>query len=597
MKSIKHFSMKWNSNQRMHSLSRKLIIATFITTLITLLLVSVMYYVIMEVNNRQLHRQISSTITLSAENLNQNLESIRQFSHIIVVDKEVQNLLSNAKDLADYRAISEANSGLSNIINIYFDQLQEFGVDYVKLYGFDVYAGTYYPREKEIPAEVTERLLNLAEANLGKFTIVTDYSSTYGIFLLHSLRRVESASFDHIGTFILCINPKDILELSFPDAINFTDMQYALLDQLNNEIFISSGIRSTVKIDLPSYFQDSSFSTPYTFVKIDTSRYMQVGHRLFGGWKLFALLPYNEIHRVNRAVRTYSALFILAIGLQAVLLSYLFLKKRLSKPIADLVTRMEHFGTSAVNTATPWAPYRDRRDEIGFLYRKFDEMSFNIEKLIEDNYKSELQRKESQLQYLQSQINPHFLYNTLDSINWRAKHLKDTAISQIVESLAILLRGSLSKKKYFTLKEELTLAGEYLKIQQIKFGSLLSCTIECPKHHLRYEFPHMVLQPILENAILYSMENSGDVCEIILRGREVEADYILEVRNTGSHFEEEFPVAQPLERMETHGFGIGLSNIHQRIQLSYGSRYGLNLFNDGRFAVVEIRIPLIVREE
>ncbi len=582
---------------RIQTLSRKLITATILTTLITLLLVSVMYYVIMEVNNRQLHLQISSTITSYAENLNQNLESIKQFSHIIVVDKEVQNLLSNAKDLADYRSISEANSGLSNIINIYFDQLQEFGVDHVRIYGSDVYAGTFIPREQDIPEDVTAHLLEIAERNLGKFTIVTDYSSTYGIFLLHSLRRVAAATLDHIGTLILNINPQEILELSFPAAINFTDMQYALLDDQDNDIFISSGIRTTVSRELSSYFQSSSITTPFTFVKIDNSRYMQVKHVLFEGWKLFALLPYNEIHRVNRAVRTYSALFILAVGMQAVLLSYLFLKRRLSKPIADLVTRMEHFGTSAVSTATPRSHYGDRSDEIGFLYRKFDEMSHNIENLIEDNYKSELQRKESQLQYLQSQINPHFLYNTLDSINWRAKHLKDSVISQIVESLAILLRGSLSRKKHFTLKEELSLAEEYLRIQQIKFGSLLSCTIECPKQHLQYEFPHMVLQPILENAIRYSMENSGDECRIILKGRETDKDYILEVRNTGSHFEEEFQDAQTLDEMETHGFGIGLSNIHQRIRLSYGSQYGLNLFNDSRFAVVEIRIPLIVREE
>lgn len=133
------------------------------------------------------------------------------------------------------------------------------------------------------------------------------------------------------------------------------------------------------------------------------------------------------------------------------------------------------------------------------LHRQFDKMAVQISSLVKENYTKELLVKEAQLKALEMQINPHFLYNTLESINWRAKVIKATVISQMVESLGNLFRAILSHTgQNFTIEEELALVNDYLTIQKCRFGSRLICSINADSALSRICVPKLSIQPLVE---------------------------------------------------------------------------------------------------
>ena len=249
-------------------------------------------------------------------------------------------------------------------------------------------------------------------------------------------------------------------------------------------------------------------------------------------------------------------------------------------------------------------PIEYRQDEIGLLYKNFDTMVEKINTLINENYINELLKKEAQIKAMESQMDPHFLYNTLDSINWRARMIKSEEISRITTALGNLLRLSLgNNSRDFTLRRELTLVDNYIIIQKIRYQKRLDFSVDIPESLLDIPIPKFTLQPLLENAIRYGLEESSETCYITITSRTEDGTLILKIMNTGSSFEENFMEKLLDGEIQPHGFGIGILNIHKRIQMTYGSAYGLRLYTIEdeetyeECAAAEIRIPCTQKEE
>ncbi len=236
--------------------------------------------------------------------------------------------------------------------------------------------------------------------------------------------------------------------------------------------------------------------------------------------------------------------------------------------------------------------YAKRNDEFGILHQNFDNMADQIHHLIHVNYQNELLMKDAQIKALETQINPHFLYNTLESINWRAKDLGEQDISRMVESLGYLLRAALSQKsKTFSIRQELEFVNCYLTIQKIRFADQLRIGIEADEDLMDIQIPKLIIQPLAENAIHYALEEIMDECYIQINiFRENHLIYI-EVKNSGSQFEENLLNKLKDERIKPNGFGIGLLNINERLKLTFGNEYGLTLYNQDNLAAASIRLP------
>ncbi|HAN43935.1 MAG TPA: sensor histidine kinase, partial [Ruminococcaceae bacterium] len=193
---------------------------------------------------------------------------------------------------------------------------------------------------------------------------------------------------------------------------------------------------------------------------------------------------------------------------------------------------------------------------------------------------------------IETQINPHFLYNILESINWRAKAIGEKQISQMVESLGKLLRAALGKTdESFNLSKEIELVNSYMTIQQIRFEDQLHFQLDVPQSLLCASIPKLTIQPLVENAIHYSLEQNTEDCFIKIEVKLVDGDIIIDVKNTGSQFEDNLLEKLTQSQIKPHGFGIGLLNIHNRIQLTFGEAYGLEFFNENGNAVARVKIP------
>lgn len=194
-------------------------------------------------------------------------------------------------------------------------------------------------------------------------------------------------------------------------------------------------------------------------------------------------------------------------------------------------------------------------------------------------------------------MDPHFLYNTLDSINWRAKMIKSEEISQITTALGGLLRLSLGKNSQdFTLHQEMDLVNNYITIQKLRFQRRLDFRAEIPEELMELPIPKFTIQPLLENSIHYGLEESSELCRITIQCHIEKAHVYIDITNTGSSFEKDFMKKLLTGEIQPHGFGIGILNIHKRLQMTYGEEYGLNCYtikeNFEECAVAQIHIPL-----
>ena len=196
---------------------------------------------------------------------------------------------------------------------------------------------------------------------------------------------------------------------------------------------------------------------------------------------------------------------------------------------------------------------------------------------------------------LENQINPHFLYNTLESINWRAKAVGADEISIMVESLGALLRNTLSRKDHMisTIKTEIDIVKDYMSIIQFRFDEMLQYSIDVPESLYAVPLPKLSLQPLVENAINYALEEMTDTCHIAITAVRIEKDVLITITNNGSQFPENILQRLADGEVDPHGFGIGLLNIQKRLQLQFGVEYGLTLKNDELhdLAIVELKIP------
>lgn len=227
------------------------------------------------------------------------------------------------------------------------------------------------------------------------------------------------------------------------------------------------------------------------------------------------------------------------------------------------------------------------------LHRQFDKMAAQISSLVKENYTKELLVKEAQLKALEMQINPHFLYNTLESINWRAKVIKATVISQMVESLGNLFRAILSHTgQNFTIEEELALVNDYLTIQKCRFGSRLICSINADPALSGICVPKLSIQPLVENAISHAMESICEECVINILVQKKGTYLQILVQNTGSVFEDHLLDKLQDGTITPKGFGIGLLNIDKRFRLMFGENYSFTLYNKNGMATACIQFPL-----
>ncbi|HNW85761.1 MAG TPA: histidine kinase [Candidatus Limiplasma sp.] len=251
-----------------------------------------------------------------------------------------------------------------------------------------------------------------------------------------------------------------------------------------------------------------------------------------------------------------------------------FVNRRISRPIAMLSDASDRIRSGELGVVVPMRG----NDELGHLGVAFSEMSLRLKDLIEKSYKEEIALRDARIQALQSRINPHFINNALEAINWQARLNGDGNVSKMVETLSVLLNASLDRgeQRLVPLREELSIADAYFYFAGLQFGKKLTVYKNIDESLLEAPLPRLVVQTLIENAVEHGIAPAGGG-KIELNVFRRERQLRIEVLNSGKRLDSEelARMCAMLDDREPSDGHLGIRNVNQRLQLIFGRQAGL----------------------
>lgn len=449
-----------------------------------------------------------------------------------------------------------------------------------------VYDTLGFGEESPAPYDPRSEWVQTLESLQGRILWDTYYDGNYEYI------RVSKVIYDNrdfstiLGTISVEFNYEHLTQSILNNLRNESGMQAALYDGENGEFVGYYSVR-----DLPDAetIRQMGLTGSYTLLpdgsvclfarRLSTTNYYLVGSK--------SLEEVHDIYLKSSRILFLSAGVALVVGM---LLTFL-VTGSVMRPVVQLSDTMKNVKNGDLDITV----HTREKGEVGELYDSFNYMIQMINQLIEENYVTRLNQKQSELNALQSQINTHFLYNTLDSINWLAKDYHVDQISKLVTSLSTLLRTSLNNgQPELTVEQELTHMRSYLNIQKVRFGGLFQVHEEVDERLLQDTVIKMLLQPLVENAILHAFNISGAPAEgnlLLVRVYLQQQDLVMEVANNAP----KDALARVQERLHQET-GVppksyGIQSIRTRLDIAYAHEAALEYAMDGGFLVARIRIP------
>ena len=308
------------------------------------------------------------------------------------------------------------------------------------------------------------------------------------------------------------------------------------------------------------------------------------------GWTVVDSVRVEELLRKSNEAQ--SIYILVAAGLVAVALFFSkFIAKNITQPIQKLCESMEKVqeGDFSVSDVVV-----DSANEIGSLTTSFNVMTHRIQDLMEQNIREQEAKRKSELKALQSQINPHFLYNTLDSIIWMAEGKKNEEVVLMTASLARLLRQSISNEdEVVSIGQEIEYARGYLTIQKMRYKDKMEYQIDVDPSILNIPLIKLVLQPVIENAIYHGLKYKESKGFLLVRGFPKDGNAVLQVIDDGVGMDEEtLEHIYEKHKVNYRSNGVGIYNVQKRLQLYYGNEYGITYESEvGKGTTAIITIP------
>ena len=317
----------------------------------------------------------------------------------------------------------------------------------------------------------------------------------------------------------------------------------------------------------------------------------------YTGWKLVSVIPL-ENYSIGMGKTQYFVVLVLAFALLGILLVNQMVSGNVIRPLLKLDESVRDLENGNLNPDI----YIGGPQEVEHLGRTLQTSVHKINQLMDDVLTEQEEKRRSELNALQSQINPHFLYNTLDSVVWMIEGGHNQGAVYMIRQLASLMRISISRgRTIIPIKNEIRHAESYMNIQQVRYKNTFTVSYEIPEEIKDLCTVKLILQPILENAIYYGVQSMDGDGEILVRGSRDGDDVYLDVIDNGLGMPEEQverllkgTSLQEEENAVRHGNGVGLYNVHTRIQLRFGQEYGLEIQSEpDEGTMVRIHLPVI----
>ncbi|WP_176476012.1 cache domain-containing sensor histidine kinase [Paenibacillus sp. 7523-1] len=553
--------------------------------LVTIIPMMLLVYFSFELTKSKLTEQLYINMMNSTAQITKNLENkLDSYEHIsasIYLDNRLANYLTT--EYQDDPSYLDVYNYIGNRIDTIMAAYPDFDSAFIYSDNPSLPKDNYYIKPITPEVEETELVQKLKQS-YGNIIHLSSPQTADGpaMFTLARLLNNNSNQYPY-GMLVFQISESVIYSLMEKEA-GGKDI-FIMNDQ---GVILSSADKKLINTRLPELldeqFDDSlsgRFDTTYHGVKA-----LAVYNTLKNGWKTVSIFPYESIIKDAKSLSQLMIKVSLAFIGVALLLIYItasLFSKRI-RTLIRMIRRIER------GDFTPTHEEQLGSDEIGQLHFAFQQMTIRLRSLITEVYQKELQSKEAELDLLQAQINPHFLYNTLGSISSLAIKHQDPQIQEMVLNLAKFYRISLNKgKSVLTINEELKLTQSYNAIQLIRFKGQLNFIYTIDQAILPYSTVKLALQPFVENAIIHAVWNQERPLNIHIKGVFENDSIILSVMDDGMGMSRE-TLLSLLE--DKPGRGYGISNVDRRIKLKFGENYGVHVYSRlGAGTTVQIILP------
>jgi two-component system sensor histidine kinase YesM len=536
----------------------------------------------------QLYTKSSQLLNLSSTSIENELKKLERLSYTIDTDLQIQDLLlSLNENMTEFEK--------SRIRSYITDRLVQYAGNEQYIYSVvvtDMLDGESVAGQFSRPLSPKKKTMILKESAAGMGAvhwIIPDEEDPY-LFAVREIRSYQKFELEKIGTLSLRIYIDKIAE----NVLAGTELK-------NGFMQIAAGNRMIYPLEkgkinaIADYLISDSQNQGYMIEQLNGQQYF-ITHVESGylGWTYHSLIPFDQIFKKIIIMKNILLVGFIVSLLVALGLALKFARS-ITRPIENLIGRMRQVqrGDFSLSKAETSEGASLQMDEFGQLQRTFRMMIEQINHLITENYSKQITIKETQFKALQAQINPHFLYNTLESINWMAKANGQPQISKMVESLGFLFRQSISLKEVLiTVGEELDIVTNYITIQKFRFEERLIFEMDVPLEVRELLLPKFTLQPLLENSIHYALETMVEPCLIRISARREPGKCILVVEDNGPGMDGQLLEKVRKGEARTRGSGIGLKNIEERIIIAFGESYGIYIQSGaGQGTRISVIIP------
>ena len=416
------------------------------------------------------------------------------------------------------------------------------------------------------------------------------------------LAYITSTTFYYQGSarqaYIAVYSSSEHLNEMLKDNLKLTGSVSYIINDRNAVVATSdSSLSGIYLLDYDTI--ENSFMSSNNFIErniLDTTVYAGFYNIKQPGWFMVTVLPSGPLITQSNTIMIQYILMYLGF-----LIFALFLAHSMSHSITNRISSVIHqMSKVRKGTLSPMSSPQ-YHDEIGDLIDTYNYMTRKMDQLMTEQAKAAEELRIAEFHTLQAQINPHFLYNTMDMINWLAQQGRTDEVSLAVQKLSRFYKLTLSRKQSIsTIASEAEHVSIYLQIQNMRYHDSISFVCDIPDELMEYQIPKLTLQPIIENSVLHGiLETPSKTGTIVLTGWLEDSDIVLLISDDG--------VGIPPEKLQTlllensygitsasSGTNIAVYNTHRRLQILYGNEYGLNYSSEfGKGTDVELRIPAI----
>lgn len=538
--------------------------------------------------------------------IHRDIETVNKISSTIIQNPITQRMIPNSSESVIERVRKYDN--LNRLLASYSTPLNGGEAVYYWLYIYDPNEdyffvpkqqfqqyGVRFFNDKNKPPWYDEAISKRGKGDMNILPYNVGYSSFDTLAYIRAIGNISNGN-QFLGVLV-AINmdiklAESLQPVSLPQgSIYYVDSNNRILsstnaEQIGNELIVPEQLLEHQKL-LSSANVDERYGTSELITANSIyimSQYEDSGHQLIYEIPIQSLLKQqNELKRIIQIITVAYML------LGCIMLLYFW--RSLMRPLQMMAYFVRSYEPGKL---VPKTPTKHRNNEVGVLMVALYDMARRLNDLIHYKYRMDIKAKESQLQLLYQQINPHLLYNTLESIYWKSKLEGSHETSEMIKELSKLMKIGLSRgRELISLEEELEHAKAYVNLQQKRYSYEFHVSWHIPETVAKIQIPKITLQPLIENAMIHGVKQMGEDGEIHV-SVELESERVsIKVEDNGYKPIDIMSISRLLYEQDPNPqLGYGIRNIHQRIQLHYGNMYGLRyLQREGGGTVALIVLP------